>query len=91
MDTTRIKHLALQMVDPTGGAWVAKVAWDGITPWTYPLPHDTIMEDKDFSAGIGDWYEEAEGIFYRPINALPPDIPEELQPPPVEEETTIEP
>jgi hypothetical protein len=37
------------------------------------------MEDTDFKAGIGDWYEASEGIFYRPLST-PPDVPEELQP-----------
>jgi hypothetical protein len=58
---------------------INKVTWDGVTPWTYPMPHDSIMEDTDFNAGIGDWYEASEGIFYRPLST-PPDVPEELQP-----------
>jgi len=28
--------------------------------------------------GIGDWYEESEGIFYRPIGKTPPDYPTEI-------------
>jgi hypothetical protein len=31
--------------------------------------------DEQENVGIGDWYEEAEGIFYRPINGVPPDSP----------------
>jgi hypothetical protein len=58
---------------------INKVTWDGVTPWTYPMPHDSIMEDTDFNAGIGDWYEATEGIFYRPLST-PPDVPEELHP-----------
>lgn len=48
------------------------VIWDGITPYTYPLPHDSIKEDIDGHAGIGDWYEASEDIFYRPLST-PPD------------------
>lgn len=33
------------------------------------------VEDATQSVGIGDWYEEREGVFYRPINAVPPDSP----------------
>jgi hypothetical protein len=39
------------------------------------MPTDNEVEDTTHSAGIGDWYEESEGIFYRPINAVPPDSP----------------
>lgn len=56
---------------------INKVVWDGETPWTYPAPHDLILEDKDGNAGIGDWYEATEGIFYRPLST-PPDVPAEL-------------
>jgi hypothetical protein len=41
----------------------------------YPRPHDLVMEDVDMNIHIGDWYEEAEGIFYRPITGVPPDYP----------------
>lgn len=50
------------------------------TSWVYPNPHDSVIEDVNLTYGIGDWYERAEGIFYRPINAIPPDWPEELNP-----------
>jgi hypothetical protein len=46
----------------------------------YPHPHDLVMEDVDMNIHIGDWYEEAEGIFYRPVTGTPPDVPIELQP-----------
>jgi hypothetical protein len=52
---------------------------DIIDNQSYSAEHDVIIE-TDGNVNIGDWYEEAEGIFYRPINALPPDVPEELQP-----------
>ena len=48
--------------------------------FVYPLPHDLMIEDSDTNIHIGDWYEESEGIFYRPVNAIPPDVPDELKP-----------
>ena len=50
------------------------IVWDGITPYTYPFPHDLLKEDIEGSAGIGDWYETSEEIFYRPLKT-PPDFP----------------
>jgi hypothetical protein len=41
----------------------------------YPHPHDMIVEDVDMNIHIGDWYEQAEDIFYRPVTATPPDSP----------------
>jgi hypothetical protein len=48
--------------------------------FVYPHPHDLMIEDSDTNIYIGDWYEETEGIFYRPVNAIPPDVPDELKP-----------
>lgn len=48
------------------------------TTWVYPNPHDSVIEDINMKFGIGDWYEENEQIFYRPINATPPDWPSEI-------------
>jgi len=48
--------------------------------FVYPFPHDLMIEDVDTNIHIGDWYEESEGIFYRPITATPPDVPDELKP-----------
>lgn len=56
---------------------IAAFIWDGVTKYTYPEPHDLIIEDTAQNIGIGMWYEEAEGNFYYPINR-PPDLPEEL-------------
>lgn len=53
--------------------------------YTYPLPHDLLLEDVDLNLYIGDWYEEAEGIFYRPIGN-PEDWPDELKPPQQEQD-----
>ena len=50
------------------------IMWDGVTPYTYPFPHDSIKEDTEGSASIGDWYESLENIFYRPLKT-PPDFP----------------
>jgi hypothetical protein len=41
----------------------------------YPHSHDLIIEDIDQNIHIGDWYEEAENIFYRPVTGIPPDYP----------------
>jgi len=38
------------------------------------------VEDTEQNIHIGDWYEEAEGLFYRPVTGTPPDVPIELQP-----------
>jgi hypothetical protein len=51
------------------------VVWDGVTPYVYPFPHDLLKEDIDRIAGIGDWYEMSEDIFYRPLGKTPPDFP----------------
>lgn len=48
--------------------------------FVYPLPHDLIVEDVDMNINIGDWHEESEDIFYRPINRNPPDWPDEIKP-----------
>jgi hypothetical protein len=48
--------------------------------YVYPFDHDLMIEDAKQSVSIGDWYEEVEGLFYRPIG-IPPDWPKELQPP----------
>ena len=33
---------------------------------------ETVVTDPEGIVGIGDWYEEAEGVFYRPLSD-PPD------------------
>jgi hypothetical protein len=43
--------------------------------FVYPHPHDLMLQDTELNLHIGDWYEESEGIFYRPINGVPPDYP----------------
>jgi hypothetical protein len=53
---------------------IGGVTWDGVTPYSYPYPHDYMIEDKDIIANIGDWYETSEKIFYRPLT-IPPDFP----------------
>jgi len=57
---------------------IAKVLWDGVTPWSYPYPHDLMIEDTIGNVSVGSWYESSEGIFYIPLST-PPDLPEELQ------------
>jgi hypothetical protein len=66
------------------GYVIQAIEWDGVTPYTYPHPHDKVLPDStDGWAGIGDWYEEAEGRFLRYVDhktqGLPEDAPEELQ------------
>lgn len=42
MDANRIKHIALQMIDPSGGAWVAQVAGIAIataSSFVMPVKH----------------------------------------------------
>lgn len=53
------------------------IRWSGVTDYTYPLPHDYLLEDLEGLGGIGDWYEASEDIFYRPISKVPPDFPTE--------------
>jgi hypothetical protein len=50
------------------------IEWDGVTSWQYPGSYDTMVEDPTYDIGIGDWYEAAEDIFYRPLT-IPPDYP----------------
>jgi len=48
---------------------------ENLETYNYPLPHDFVIEDVDLTIFIGDWYEESEDIFYRPIGKIPPDSP----------------
>lgn len=57
---------------------IAKVVWDGVTPWQYPYPHDQLIEDVNCNIGVGYWYEATENMFYVPIG-IPPDLPDELK------------
>jgi len=54
---------------------IDNIEWDGTTPYTYPFPHDYLKQDTEFVAGVGDWYESTEDIFYRPLGKTPPDFP----------------
>jgi hypothetical protein len=69
---------------------INRIVVDEDVPYTYPFPHDLVIDDPNMVYGIGDWYEAAENILYRPVNAYPPDWPTELQhittPPPTEPE-----
>jgi len=51
------------------------IVWDGVTSYAYPFSHDYLKEDTQGVAGVGDWYESSEDIFYRPIGKTPPDFP----------------
>lgn len=57
---------------------VNRIVSDSV-PVDYPFPHDKIIEDIDQCLFIGDWYEESEDFFYRPIG-IPADLPDELKP-----------
>ena len=61
-----------------GGYVIARVVWDGVTPWQYPYPYDLMIEDTNQNVGIGSWYDPVEGVFYLPLST-PPDLPPELQ------------
>ena len=50
------------------------IVWDGVTEYTYPFPHDSMYEDIQGVVNAGDWYEQSENIFYRPLET-PPDFP----------------
>jgi hypothetical protein len=50
--------------------------------YVYPFPHDLQVIDEQMLVYIGDWYEQPEDIFYRPIEKIPPDVPTEIQPDP---------
>ena len=54
---------------------ISVIIWDGITPYQYPFPYDTMVEDLLETAAVGDWYETSEDIFYRPLLKIPPDFP----------------
>ena len=56
---------------------INRIQWDGVTQ----IDHggDTAIEDIGENVCIGDWYEEAEGVFYGPRSKPNDDaMPEEL-------------
>lgn len=56
------------------------IRWDGKSELPENLSDKLIIEDTSGFITIGDWYEEAENLFYKPLGT-PPDWPDELQPP----------
>jgi hypothetical protein len=60
-----------------GGYVIAKIIWDGVTPYEYPYPYDLMVQDVNENVSIGSWYELTENIFYLPLST-PPDFPPEL-------------
>jgi len=42
-----------------------------------PSSEYLVIEDTNCNASIGDWYEESEGIFYKPLST-PSDLPDDL-------------
>ena len=71
-DTTRRKWVILK-----DNYVIAAIIWDGESEYTYPEPHDKMIEDIEQNIGLGMWYEEEEDSFYMPMSK-PPDLPEEL-------------
>jgi len=59
---------------------INRIVVDTDVPYTYPFAHDKVIDDTNYQFAVGDWYEEAEDIMYRPIGGIPPDWPSELQP-----------
>lgn len=55
---------------------IGKIGWDQemYPDYQYPFEYDLMIEDVNENVNIGDWYESAEGIFYRPLST-PPDWP----------------
>ena len=64
---------------------IAKIVWNGEGQCPYPGPYDKLIQDVEEAIGVGFWYEESENMFYMPAGT-PPDYPQELLPPPIEEE-----
>lgn len=58
---------------------VSRIVADDIKYVVYPFEYDLIIEDAEGSTHIGDWYEEDEKLFYRPVG-IPPDWPDKLIP-----------
>jgi len=54
------------------------VAAADVPTFTYANAHDFVREDVNENIHLGDWYEASEDSFYRPITAVPPDWPAEL-------------
>lgn len=55
---------------------IDRIYWNPQTypDYQYPFEHDLFLEDINQNINIGDWYDSAEGIFYRPLST-PPDWP----------------
>lgn len=64
---------------------IAKIVWNGEGQCPYPGPYDKLIQDVEEAIGVGFWYEESENMFYMPAGT-PPDYPQELLPPPIQEE-----
>lgn len=43
------------------------IVWDGETPYEYPFEHDLMLLDELQSVSIGDYYDQTDGTFWRPV------------------------
>lgn len=50
------------------------IIWDGVTPYTYPEPHDLLLQDIAETVGIGDYYDPTDNTFWRKAGDLNPTI-----------------
>lgn len=57
---------------------IARVVWDGVTPWIYPYDYDELVEDVEKEVGVSYWYDSLEGKFKRRDEGIAPPPPPEL-------------
>lgn len=54
------------------GVVIDVVLWDNEKDpdWAYPAEHDEVVQDKHERIIVGDMYNAAEAMFYRPLSKL---------------------
>jgi hypothetical protein len=40
------------------GVCIAKIVWDGVTPYNYPGPHDEMIWDPDNAIAVEEYQDE---------------------------------
>lgn len=50
------------------------ILWDGVTPYTYPFPHDLLLLDAEESVSIGDYYDSTDDTFWKQVGSLNPEL-----------------
>jgi hypothetical protein len=55
------------------------IIWDGVTPYTYPEPHDQLLPDVAETVGIGDYYDSTDNTFWRKAGDLNPTISDNIE------------